>query len=556
MKLSSSFFITRREFPKDESTIASKLLVKSGMVLKNDNGIYSYLPMGLKVIENIKNIVKKQMDDIHAIEVYLPVLNKSNNTYRGDEEYLIKDRNSNLYRLSCESLDLFAYLSSFRVKSYKDLHYSLFQINNKYRDEEKVEYGLVRKKEFLMLEAYSFDSDEGGLDVSYDKMFLAFKKSFNLMGIDPIIVKSNEGVLSEEFQVVSEEGDNRIVKCTNCSYASNIENASSKTITTVKDVEQKKMELVKTPGTKTIKDVSEYLDVFPDTILKSLVVKVDEVYKMILLKGNSELNVEKLKVLFKTRNIEIPDQYELERIGTCTGFIGPINSTMEIIADNEVKSMHNFICGSNRVGYHYKNVNYQRDFKINRFADLKLFDENSLCPKCKSKCEIINGIEVGQITKLSPEDSKPYNLKYTDEINHEEYVHMGCYQMGIDRVLSAIVENNHDEIGIVWPMNVAPFKVCIIEANVNDNDITKFSNALYDKLKALGIDTILDDRKESIGVKFNDMDLVGIPIRVTVGKKVSEGIVELKLRTEEKEKEVKISKIVEQIQKILEKINN
>ncbi len=554
MKLSNSFFITRREFPKDETTISTKLLIKSGMVLKNNNGIYSYLPIGLKVLNNIKDIIRKEMTDIKAIEVLLPTLSKyDEKEYYDEETYCLDDRNNNKYKLSSGALDMFSYMSSFRVKSYKDLHFSLYQINNSFRDEEKAEYGLIRKKEFCMFDGYSFDSDEGGLDVSYDKMFLAFKKIFASLSLEPVIVNGLEGQMSEEFQVVSKYGDNRIVLCPNCGYSSNIENASSKTITTTKEVEPRKMQLIKTPNKKTIKEVSEYLDVFPSNIVKSLIVKIDDVYKMVLLKGESELNVKKLEKILNATHIEIPDIYELEKIGTCAGFIGPIGCTMEIIADNEVKTMNNFICGANKKDHHYMNVNIGRDFKINRYADLKLFDENSLCPKCRSKCELFNGIEVGQITKLDKKVSKKYKLKYTDEINHEEYVQIGSYQIGLDRIIAAIVENNHDDNGIIWPMKVSPYKVAIVMTNVNDDDISKYSLNLYEKLNSLGIDTLLDDRKETVGVKFNDMDLIGIPIRITVGKKISEGIVELKLRNDENTKEIKTSKLISQIQNIIEK---
>ena len=273
---------------------------------------------------------------------------------------------------------------------------------------------------------------------------------------------------------------------------------------------------------------------------------------MILLKGESELNIKKLKLLFKTNNIEIPSINELEKIGTSVGYIGPIGCTMEIIADYEVKSMHNFVCGSNKKDYHYINVNYGKDFKINRFADLKLFDKNSLCPKCKNKCEIVNGIEVGQIYKLGSIYSDIYDLKYTDEVNEECNVYMGSYQLGIDRIISAVVEHNHDDNGIIWPMSIAPYKVAIVISNVNDNDIKKYATSLYDKLIEEGIDTILDDRKESIGVKFNDMDLIGIPIRVTVGSLLKEDKVELKLRNEKDTNNIETSKVVDYIKEIID----
>ena len=435
-------------------------------------------------------------------------------------------------------------------------HFTLYQFGNKFRDEEHNEYGLIRKKEFYTMDAYSFDSNEGGLDVSYDKMYLTFKNIFNKLGLNAIVVESDasdvNGIFIEEFQIISEYGDNEIVTCNNCSYTCNIEDASSKTIPIVKDVIYKKKELVKTPNIKSIKEVSDFLNVFPDKVLKSLVLKIDNKYKMILLKGNSELNIKKLKLLFKTNNIEIPDIYELEKIGTKVGYIGPVNCTMDIIADNEVKNMHNFVCGSNKENYHYINVNYGKDFKIKEFADLKLFDKNSLCPKCKNKCNILKGIEVGQIYKLGTNYSDIYKLIYTDEVNNKEYVHMGSYQIGIDRCLSAIVEENHDDNGIIWPISVAPYKVALIVSNVNDRDALKYSYNLCEKLENENIDTLVDDRKESIGVKFNDMELIGIPIIITIGKKLTDDKVELKYRRNNKIIDVKCNEVIKKVQDIIE----
>ena len=506
MRMSNSFFITRREYPKDENTISASLLIKSGMIFKNDNGIYSYLPMGLKVVNNVKKLIRDEMMKIGAEEVLMPSLvdysyfeNSGRNVIFNEEMFTLKDRNNKEYALCPTHEELFAYLVRNKIQSYKDLHFTLFQMSNKFRDEEHPEYGLMRKKEFLMADAYSFDADMSGLDVSYDKMYQTFKNIFKKCNLDTIVVKSNpesmKGTTSEEFQVLCNSDD--------------------------------------------------------DKILKSLVIKADSKYIMILLKGSDELNISKLEKVLKTKDIEIPSSYELERIGTEVGFIGPIKSTMMIIADSEVKNMHNVICGANIKDYHYKNANPRIDFKIDRYADLKNFNDNSLCPKCGSKCEILNGIEVGHIFKLETNYSKIYNLRYLDETNNFNYVHMGSYGIGIDRLISAIIEKNHDEKGIIWPINIAPYKVVIVVINVNDKDSYKYSKMLYERLCSNGIDTILDDRKESVGVKFNDMDLFGIPIRITVGKKLSDDYVELKLRSEEKSMDIKTGEVLKIVDKIL-----
>lgn len=563
MRMSNSFFITRREYPKDENTISASLLIKSGMIFKNDNGIYSYLPMGLKVVNNVKKLIRDEMMKIGAEEVLMPSLvdysyfeNSGRNVIFNEEMFTLKDRNNKEYALCPTHEELFAYLVRNKIQSYKDLHFTLFQMSNKFRDEEHPEYGLMRKKEFLMADAYSFDADMSGLDVSYDKMYQTFKNIFKKCNLDTIVVKSNpesmKGTTSEEFQVICDFGDNEIVKCITCSYSSNIEEASS----LIKDKKDKSYDIkmlrkVYTPGVKTVKELKEYFNVDDDKILKSLVIKADSKYIMILLKGSDELNISKLEKVLKTKDIEIPSSYELERIGTEVGFIGPIKSTMMIIADSEVKNMHNVICGANIKDYHYKNANPRIDFKIDRYADLKNFNDNSLCPKCGSKCEILNGIEVGHIFKLETNYSKIYNLRYLDETNNFNYVHMGSYGIGIDRLISAIIEKNHDEKGIIWPINIAPYKVAIVVINVNDKDSYKYSKMLYERLSSNGIDTILDDRKESVGVKFNDMDLFGIPIRITVGKKLSDDYVELKLRSEEKSMDIKTGEVLKIVDKIL-----
>ncbi len=549
MRMSNSFFITRKEDPKDEENESTKLLIRSGMIFRNDSGIYSYLPMGLKVLENIKKIVRDEFEkNSNASEVLMPSLVSSNvfkDSERGQlfnkEIFNIKGRNNKLYSLCATHEELFAMLVKGKIESYKDLHFTLYQISNKYRDESKTKYGLVRKKEFYMADAYSFDADEGGLDISYDKMYLTFNNIFRRIGIDTLVCASDpmsmNGSASEEFQVISEYGDNKIVKCTNCSYCTNIEFANSYDKYKREEVQLFEKKLVK------VKSLDE-LNIDEDKIIKSVVLKDGEKYKMILLRGNSKINVFKLEKLLNSDKLEVPTEYELEKIGTHPTSIGPIGSTMEIIADNEIKSLTNAVCGANKKGFYYINVNPGIDFKINRYADIKLFDEKSLCPKCKSKADILSGIEVGQIFKLDNNYSKKYDLKYTNEINEEEYVYMGSYGIGLDRCIDAIVETHHDEKGIIWPMSVSPYKVAIVVINMDDRESYKYAKKLYDKLNSLGIDALIDDRYETVGVKFNDIDLIGIPLRITVGQKYESGYVEFKKRDSEKSTDIKTTDII------------
>ena len=550
MKMSDSFIITRKEFPNDEETISSKLLIKSGMIFKNESGIYSYLPLGFKVLSNIKKIIRDEFSKINAQELLMPSLvstdvfeDNERNIAFNKEIFNVNGRNKK-YTLCPTHEELFAMIVKNKIKSYKDLHFSLFQISNKFRDEEKVKYGLVRKKEFYMADAYSFDADDGGLDISYDKMYLTFNKIFKRLNIDTLVCDSDplsmNGVTSEEFQVICDYGDNEIVKCTNCSYKTNIEYATSYDKYRREENVLFEKKLIKSNNLDNI-------DINQNSIVNSIILKIDDKYKMFLLKNNSNINIYKLYKLFKCKRIEYPTDYELEKIGTVPSFVGPIGATMEIIADNEIKSMSNIICGANKKNSYFINVNPGIDFKVNKYADIKLFDDNSLCPKCKNKAEILKGIEVGHIFKLETNYSKKYDLKYTNEVNEEEYVHMGSYGIGLDRCIDAIVETHHDEKGIIWPMEVSPYKVCIVVINVNDRDTYKFASKLHDKLNSLKIDTLLDDRKETVGVKFNDMDLIGIPIRLTIGRKLEEGYIEFKLRNEEKSKDIKVEEIIDKI---------
>jgi prolyl-tRNA synthetase len=561
MKMSNSFFITRKEFPNDEEVDSAKLLIKSGMILKVDNGIYSYLPIGLRVLNNIKKIIREEMECYNADEVLTPSLVKSEifdnrNESFNNEMFKIKDRNDNNYSLCPTHEELFAMMARNKIESYKDLHFCLYQISNKFRDEIKTKYGLIRKKEFTMFDAYSFDADDSGLDISYDKMYQSFTKIFKKLDID--VINSNadaedmNGVVSEEFHTLCEYGESRIVKCKRCSYCMNIESASSYDTYKKERYDTKKIQEVYTPNVTNIKSLKEYLQIPSKNIIKSLIYRINGEYTMILLRADAELNIEKLSKILNTKDIIMPSSTELESIGTHVGFIGPYRATMKIIADNEIKSMTNVVCGSNKIDYHYMNVNPGIDFKVDKYADIKIFNENSLCPRCKCKANISNSIEVGHIFKLGTNYSEKYHLKYLDETNELNLVQMGSYGIGLDRCIGAIVEKHHDIKGIVWPMAVAPFKVAIVIANVNDKETFKYANNLYTKLNRIGIDTILDDRKETIGIKFNDIDLIGIPIRVTVGYKLNENKVELKIRNEEDVIDIDTSKIIDEIIKKIE----
>ena len=562
MKLSEVFFITRKENPNDESSDSGKLLVKSGMIYKLSNGVYSYLPFGFKVLENIKKIIREEHNKNKANELLMPTLVETNifeKTNRLDmfnkELFRNIDREGNNLCLCPTHEELFAVLANLKIKSYKDLHFTLYQIGNKYRNEEKANNALLRKREFIMCDSYSFDSNESGLSISYDTMYHIYNNILKRLNINYLVAESDPGVMqgdySEEFHAITNSGDDEIVKCSSCTYTANRSVASACVIKSKDMVQNKKITKVYTPNVKSINEVSKFLHIDSNNIIKSLIYKTDDEYAMILMRGNDEVNESKLLKVLKCKELSLANNEEIENIGGNIGYVGPVNATMKIIADANIKSLSDAVCGSNKKDYHYVNVTPSVDFKIDKYADIKMFGVNDKCPICKSKADIYKTIEVANIFKLGTVYSDAFNLKYSDEKNEYNRVYMGSYGIGLDRCMSAVVENNHDDKGIVWPIDVAPFKVAIVVVNILDRESLRYANELYKKLESLGIDTVLDDRRESAGVKFKDIDLIGVPIRITVGYKITENIVEMKLRNSEDSKELNKIEVIDNIKEVL-----
>ncbi len=562
MKLSEGFFITRKEVPNDEASVCGQLLVKSGMIYKISNGVYSYLPLGFKVLENVKKVIIEEHNKNNCNELLMPTLVEENIFERTNrielfdkELFRIIDRESNHICLCPTSEELFAVIASIKIKSYKDLHFTLYQIGNKYRDEIKSKNSLIRKKEFIMCDAYSFDSNDSGLSISYDTMYHTYSNIFKRLGIDYLVAESNPGFMqgkySEEFHAICDSGEDEIVKCTNCTYTANRLNAEVLSTKPHNNLVDKKNTKVYTPNVKTIDEVSNYLHINIDNIIKSLIYKVDSKYVMVLMRGNDEVNELKLSQILKTDNICLASQEEIESIGGCIGYVGPIKTTMKVVADFNIKFLINGVCGSNIQNYHYINVTPSKDFKVDKYADIKIFSLTDKCPICKSNVNIYKTMEIANIFKLGTIYSDAFSLKYSDEQNEYNRVYMGSYGIGLDRCISAIVEKNHDENGIIWPIDIAPYKVAIVVVNILDRDALRYAKELYNKLIDMGIDTILDDRRESAGVKFKDIDLIGIPIRITVGYKISENIVEYKLRTGKETIDINKTEVINKIKDIL-----
>ena len=556
MRLSENFFYTFREDVKDEETVSGNLLVKSGMVKKIGNGIYMYMPLGLKVLKNIENIIREEMNKAGANELLMPNLlpedvyiSSGRRDNFGDSMFSLKDRYNRSLVLGPTHEEFFVEAAKMKVKSYKDLPFNLYQIGNKYRDEPRPRFGLIRVREFFMKDAYSFDTDLDGLDKSYRKMFEAYKKIFDRIGIDYRIVTADTGVmgglLSEEFQAVTDIGEDILVLC-DCGYASNIE-VSECVINKEKAEKPKVRELVHTPNAKTIEEVSNLLEEDKDKFVKTLIYKIDDTLYACLVSGDREINETKLLKLIGGTKIELASFEEVEKVTNAkVGFAGPIDLDIKIVIDNDILYKYNYIVGADKTDYHYKNVNTS-DFKYDYIGDIKNVKEFDACPKCGKKLCFKNGIEIGNTFKLGTKYSKALDLNYLDENNTLKPVVMGCYGIGLGRIMASVVEQKNDEHGIIWPVNIAPFKVSIVLIDKEDDLQKSIANALYNNLMNKQIDTILDDRDLRAGVKFNDMDLIGIPYRITVGKKAKDNLVELKIRETNQVFDVHVNDIVTKI---------
>ena len=566
MKLKNSYFYTLRENIKDEESISGNLLARAGFIKKTSSGVYMYLPMGLKVLKNIENIIREEMNNSGAQEVLMPALiseeyfeKSGRNKAFGKEMFRLEDRFNKKYALGPTHEELFTLAATMKVKSFKDLPFNLYQIQTKYRDEARPRYGLIRVREFPMKDAYSFDKDELGLEESYNAMYNAYKKIFGRLKINYKVVKADTGKmggsLSEEFQAITDIGEDTLVLCDKCDFASNIEVCSSMIMESESKEKNLEKDLIHTPNAKTIEELSEFLNEAKNKFVKTLIYKIDKKLYAVLIKGDSVVNEEKLGHLMNAESVELADAAEIKKkVKTEVGFVGPIDINIPIIMDNEVELMTNFIVGSNKKDYHFKNVNIS-DFNVDFKGDIRNVKEGDACPECGGKLYFKKGIECGNLFKLGTKYSESYDLKYLNKENELIPVQMGCYGIGLGRCLAAIAEQNNDENGIIWPMSIAPYKVAIVIIDTLNVDQMDAANHLYQELLNAGIDTILDDRDVRPGVKFNDMDLMGIPIRITVGKKIIEHLVELKKRNSDETNEISVFDIIYLIQDIIEEEN-
>ena len=561
MKLSESFFYTLRENAKDEESVSGNLLVRAGMIKKTSNGIYMIMPMGKLVLNKIENIVREEMNATGAQELLMPTLimeevyEKSGRRENfGSNMFSLKDRYQKNYVLGPTHEELFTVAASMDGSSYKDFPYNLYQIQTKFRDETRPRYGLIRVREFIMKDAYSFDTDLDGLEVSYQKMFEAYKRIFDRMDLTYKIVNADLGVmgglLSEEFQATCDIGEDVIVQCDSCDFSSNLEVAPVVVSESVSDEEEGVMEEVSTPNAKTIDEVAAFMNTDADRFVKTLLYKVSDEFVAFLLKGNRELNETKALKLLHASEMEMASFEDVEMLThAAVGFAGPVGlENVKIVMDQEVTKMKNFICGANKTDTHLKNVNL-KDFKADLIGDISVITENDVCPCCGKKLSFTKGIEIGNTFKLGDKYSKTMGLNYLDANNQLHPVQMGCYGIGLGRCLAAVVEQHNDENGIIWPESIAPFEIGIVLVSNKDEAQKELSLELYDKLQKMGYDVLLDDRDERAGVKFKDMDLIGLPYRITIGRRAGERIVECTTRATSLKEEMSVEELLERFKK-------
>ena len=546
MRLKNQFFYTLREDVKDEETRSGNYLVRSGMIKKVGTGIYLFMPLGFKVLKKIEQIIREEMNKTGAQELLMPALipedyyvQSGRKEVFGHDMFSLKDRYERGYVLGPTHEELFVYAAKEMIHSYKDMPFNIYQIANKYRDEPRPRFGLIRTREFMMKDAYSFDVDDEACEASYQKMFQAYQNIMDRVGLEYKIVRAGTGAmggnLSEEFQAVTEIGEDTLVLCPNCDYASNLEVSACIVDETESYEEEKELELVHTPNAGTIEEVAAFLEEDPSQFVKTLIYQVDGKFYACLIPGDRELNEEKLRTLLQAKEVVLADKEDVERITKAKiGFAGPIQLSIPIVMDHHVQMMKNFIVGANQTDYHYKNVNL-KDFKTKKISDIIEVKEGDLCPKCGAKLTFKKGIECGNTFKLGTKYSESLGLNYLDQNNQLKPVVMGCYGIGLARIMTAVAEQRADEMGIAWPVSIAPYQVALVLINGKDEVQKTVADQLYQIIQSMGFEVLYDDRDERPGVKFKDMELIGIPVQITVGKKAQDGMIEIKKRGQEKE---------------------
>ncbi len=567
MRMSQLFMPTLREVPAEAEVSSHQLMLRAGLMRKLASGVYCFLPLGYRSFRKIENIIRQEMDRAGAQELIMSSLLPSD-FYResgrwevfGTEMFRLKDRNGRDFCLGPTHEEIFTDIVRNEVRSYRSLPLILYQIQTKYRDERRPRFGLMRAREFVMKDTYSFDRDEAGLDISYSKMYDAYCRIFERCGLKYTAVDADTGAMggsgSQEFMVDSEVGEAAIVRCAACGYAANKEKAECAVLNAGERTAELPLEKVATPDVRTIEELTAFFGCLPSAFAKTLIYRADDKIIAAVIRGDRELNETKLKNCIGCNELELASPDVVADVtGADVGFAGPIGLKADVcvIMDPEIVNMQNFITGANETGYHYKNVNLLRDFKAGIIKDIRNMETGDPCPVCGAPVEISMGIEVGHVFKLGTKYSKAMKCVYLDENGDENPMVMGSYGIGVGRTMAAIIEQNHDDDGIIWPISIAPYHVIIIPANLTDATQMTSAQTLYEELRAAGIETLFDDRDERTGVKFKDADLIGIPVRVVAGKKAGSGVLEVKLRASRQVSEIAADKAVAFIKEIIDK---
>ena len=562
MRQSRTFIPTTREVPSSAEAISHKLLIKAGMVKQVSAGVYTFLPLATKVLRNIEKIIREEHEKIGASELLMPVLQseeywkKSGRWYKmGDELMRVTDRKGAAYALSPTAEELICQAVNNMITSYKQLPVNLFQFQTKFRDEIRPRLGLLRTKEFIMKDAYTFDESPEGMRKSYNEYYQAYSNIFDRFGLKYRAVKADSGNIggsyTHEFQALAEVGEDTIVYTEESDYAANIETAAvvEQNYTMPSGFEKKERELLETPDQQTIDDIAAYCGVEVNRAMKALALKADGEFYLVLMRGNDQLNDIKFMKATGTSEVEMATEQEIEEVmGSVVGYMGPFGiKNCKVIGDNAIKYMYNHSCGANKKGYHYINVN-PGDYEVDAYYDLRMIEEGDIAEDLSGKIKFAKGIEVGQVFELGKGYSEAMNITYLDANGRANHFYMGCYGIGVSRVISAIIEQHNDEKGIIWPKEVAPFQVHLVCVDVKKQEQLELSEKLYAELTSAGYTVLYDDRAERAGVKFNDADLIGIPLQVVVGKKATEGIVEVKERKTLEKVDTSITEVLSKVE--------
>jgi prolyl-tRNA synthetase len=555
MRYSNYLIPTHKEVPAEAEVISHQLMLRAGLIRKLTSGIYTYLPAGLRAIRKVENIIREEMNRSGAIEVLMPAVQPAELwqesgrwEYYGRELLRFKDRHNRDACLGPTHEEVITDLVRKEVHSYRQMPINLYQIQTKFRDEIRPRFGVMRCREFTMKDAYSFDAQEEGADKSYDIMYETYDNIFRRCGLKFRAVEADTGSIggsfSHEFMVLANTGEDQIVNCLKCNYAANLEKAEVNREAlepSLSDKEgMKPVEEVETPGIRTVEEVTSFLSISPSQLIKTLIFKSDGDVVAALVRGDHELNEIKLRNLLGAEQVEMAEpELVAEVSGAPLGFAGPMGLKVRVVADHGIEGMKNAVTGGNRQDLHLRNVNKERDFHVDLFGDLRMITPEDSCPRCGAEIRFGRGIEVGHVFKLGTKYSEAMGAVFLDEDGIEKPIVMGCYGIGVGRTVAAAIEQNHDDNGIIFPIPIAPFEVVILPLQMHEPEVVEASEKIYTGLSESGLDVLLDDRDLRAGVKFNDADLLGTPVRVTVGmRNLKNSAMEMKLRTEEESSRV------------------